>query len=75
MLRSSELIIRFVKLGCEGQQACAPSQKFDQVVHGSALELSGRKSVGRAPDLVFPQADGAVRCRSAPTAEGRTSSS
>ena len=41
MLRSSELIIRFVKLGCEGQQACAPSQKFDQVVHGSALELSG----------------------------------
>ena len=37
MLRSSELIIRFVKLGCEGQQACATSQKFDQVVHGSAL--------------------------------------
>ena len=44
MLRSSELIIRFVKLGCEGQQACATSQKFDQVVHGSALELSGKKS-------------------------------
>ena len=44
MLCSSELIIRFVKLGCEGQQACATSQKFDQVVHGSALELSGRNS-------------------------------